>query len=238
MSELVVVRHAQASLFAENYDQLSDLGQMQASALGRYWREALDPSLLAERAYSGPARRHQHTAELAHAELERPPPVEVLEGFDEHDGLALTKRAVKDLSADEIITARVAAIAATGEDRPRRSAAYQALFAEVMGRWLDGAYGPDGVETWPDFEGRVLAALEQLVARAEGTRRVVLFTSVGPTAVLLRRAIGLDPHAAYALAYRQRNASVSRFLFSGRRFGLDAFNEVSHLRDPAHHTFR
>ena len=39
MSELLVVRHGQASLFSDDYDVLSDLGREQAGRLGRAWQE-------------------------------------------------------------------------------------------------------------------------------------------------------------------------------------------------------
>ena len=34
MSRLILVRHAQASFFSKDYDQLSPLGEVQAAALG------------------------------------------------------------------------------------------------------------------------------------------------------------------------------------------------------------
>ena len=37
MSRLILVRHAQASFFADSYDQLSPLGESQARALGEHW---------------------------------------------------------------------------------------------------------------------------------------------------------------------------------------------------------
>ena len=35
MAELYLIRHAQASFGAENYDQLSDLGHQQSQSLGK-----------------------------------------------------------------------------------------------------------------------------------------------------------------------------------------------------------
>src|ERR1700730_1035959 len=37
MGILFLVRHAQASFLAENYDMLSELGEAQARLLGKYW---------------------------------------------------------------------------------------------------------------------------------------------------------------------------------------------------------
>ncbi len=238
MSELIVVRHAQASLFSDNYDQLSALGVRQAERLGAHWREHLQLTEMPTLAFSGPAERHRHTARLVLEALPGDFALDVIEHFDEHDGAALARRAIKDLAGDATITRLADGIAKTGDDRPARAKAYQRLYEEVMRRWIDGDYVPEGIETWPIFEARVLEGLTALQAAAAAAPRAVLFTSVGPTAVLLRHALRLDPHVAYALAYRQRNASVTRFLYSGDRFGLDAFNDVAHLPEPTSRTFR
>ena len=37
MSFLTLVRHGQADFFAEDYDQLTALGEQQAQLLGEYW---------------------------------------------------------------------------------------------------------------------------------------------------------------------------------------------------------
>jgi len=238
MSELILVRHAQASLFADNYDELSALGVRQAERLGAYWRETLPLAELPNLAFCGPAQRHRHTARLVLAALPGDFALDVIRGFDEHDGAGLSRRAVKDLARDPEITQLVDGIARTGEDRPARARAYQRLYEAVMRRWIDGDYVPDDIEDWGAFEARVLEAWTALRETAEGAPRVVLFTSVGPTAVLLKLALRLDTHVAYALAYRQRNASVSRFLYSGQRFSLDAFNDVAHLPESTSRTFR
>ena len=39
MSELILIRHAQASFGEENYDKLSDLGHKQARLLGGFFKE-------------------------------------------------------------------------------------------------------------------------------------------------------------------------------------------------------
>jgi broad specificity phosphatase PhoE len=39
MGQLLLVRHGQASFGADDYDQLSDLGQKQSIRLGEYWQQ-------------------------------------------------------------------------------------------------------------------------------------------------------------------------------------------------------
>ena len=61
MSSLTLVRHAQASFFADNYDQLSEQGESQSTALGNYW---LAQDRRIDEVYVGPRARHQQTAEI------------------------------------------------------------------------------------------------------------------------------------------------------------------------------
>ena len=56
MSVLTLVRHAQASFFADNYDELSPLGRKQARLLGEFWvRRQID----FDEVYCGPRVRQQ-----------------------------------------------------------------------------------------------------------------------------------------------------------------------------------
>src|SRR5262245_14999842 len=58
MSTLTLVRHAQASLFAENYDVLSSLGETQARLLGEFSaRRKVD----FDEVYCGPRTRQRQT---------------------------------------------------------------------------------------------------------------------------------------------------------------------------------
>ena len=58
------------------------------------------------------------------------------------------------------------------------------------------------------------------------------FTSAGPVAVALGRALSLDDETVLALSWTVRNCSVSKFLFSGDRFSLHSFNSELHLAEP------
>ena len=59
MSTLLLVRHAQASFFEKNYDQLSPVGEEQGRKLGEY---LVKRGQKFDRAYTGPARRHRQTS--------------------------------------------------------------------------------------------------------------------------------------------------------------------------------
>lgn len=242
MGSLLLVRHAQASLFAKNYDQLSELGRTQAGHLGRHF-EAVKPSFT--RVITGPAQRHIDTLALAceaadaKLSLSWPSPT-VIPDFDEHDAFNLVAKAVPELLPTDPKLAAFAKAAQDHEDPGARSAAWQAAFELVMRRWLADEINPEGVETWKDFRGRVQTGLRELLSTAAnkgGKQRILLVSSVGPSAVILGEALGLTPVNAFRLAWRQRNCSRTRFVFRRDELSLDAYNLVDHL-PPQMHTHR
>lgn len=240
MSELLVVRHGQASLFADDYDVLSDLGERQSRLLGEHWaRVDVTPTELC----TGPARRQVGTARLAAeaaagAGVTWPEP-RTLPGFDEHDAFGLIKAALPGMIAERPELGKLLA-EARDESVPaaRRSSRFQLVFEAVMGRWLAGELEIEGIERWPDFRDRVSGALGGLLAVPGRARRVAVFTSVGPIAVLLHVGLDLPVSRAFQTAWRIRNASVTRFLFREDQLTLDSFNTLEHLPDPDTHTHR
>src|SRR5215469_5882525 len=62
MGRLLLVRHAQASFFSQNYDQLSVLGEEQSRHLGEYWSRH---KTTFDRIATGPSVRHQRTSQIA-----------------------------------------------------------------------------------------------------------------------------------------------------------------------------
>jgi broad specificity phosphatase PhoE len=237
MGQLVVVRHGQASLMKAEYDELSEHGRAQARALGVCFA-AQGPTF--DAVYTGPARRQRDTAALA-GEVVRErggawPEAVLLPELDEHDAFARLRAAGSQLGHEpEIAEGQRAWL---GADTPaERSRSFQQLYELVMHRWMQGRFEPEAVESWPRFRGRVLAGLERILAAGSG--RTVAFSSVGPLAVLLQRALGTDDAASFRTAWRIRNASMTTFVFDGAgRFTLDAFNALPHLPDPSAWTFR
>lgn len=237
MGQLVVVRHGQASLMKADYDELSERGAEQALALGAHlaahgWGF--------EAVFRGPARRHRDTARLAReaarAEgLAWPEAVELAE-LDEHDAFGLLRAAGSALADEPEVAAGQQALLAA-RSPAERSRSFQRLFEAVMTHWMGGRFEPLGIETWPSFRARVLAGLE--IITAAGAARVMAFSSVGPLAVLLQRALGTDDAASFRTAWRLRNVSLTTFVFDAAgRFTLDAFNALPHLPGPSTWTFR
>ncbi len=228
-------------MFAANYDALSDRGREQARRLGRVWAERMSaaqrPGL--DAVFSGPAQRHADTTALvgdgfAEAGLGFPTPT-TIPGFDEHDGQAMVSKALGRVAQgdDALLGSQPELLAFAAKamdpsvDRPERSRAWQLLYEVIMRRWLADEITLEGIETWPEFHGRVRSAFAEIRERGRG--EVALFTSVGPTAVVLFEVLGLDPLRAFEQAWRIYNTAITRVIYTGDRTTLDGFNEVAHL---------
>lgn len=230
MGTLVVIRHAQGSLFSDDYDRLSELGRRQAGALGEHWA---GQGRRFDRVVSGPAARHRDTESLARARLRGAgidwPRVEIVDELDEHDAATLMKGVIPTLAKQRPDLAPTLERALGRiEDRGERQRVWEELFVEVISMWIRGEVAPEGVETWAAFRARV----QQGLARALDDSRageVAVFTSVGPSAVTLATALGLEDQVAYDVAWRLLNCSFSQFVIEQGRLTLDALNAVPHL---------
>lgn len=239
MGRLLLIRHAQASFLSQNYDKLSDLGEKQARLLGEYWARR---NTGFDRAWTGPCVRHKDTARLArdacvHAGLQFPEPVVATE-FDEYQGDEVLQRSLPYLleSSDKIRELHGAFEKSDGSHE--RFKTFQKMFEAVIGMWVDGKISSDGVESWTEFSVRVNQGLTRLLSAGGHGERVVIFTSGGPIALAVQRALQLTPQNTLQVSWMSQNCSVSEFLFSKGRFTLSTFNSFPHLDDSSLETYR
>ncbi|MEC8007904.1 MAG: phosphoglycerate mutase family protein, partial [Pseudomonadota bacterium] len=80
MANLLIIRHGQASFGADNYDQLSPLGQRQADLTGEFLRQ-MGTRLSA--AYSGDLSRQRETGRRVLDQLEDAPDLVIDPRFNE-----------------------------------------------------------------------------------------------------------------------------------------------------------
>jgi broad specificity phosphatase PhoE len=238
MSSLTLVRHGQASFFAEEYDRLSLLGETQAALLGDYWARR---GVSLDEVYTGPRARQTRTAEIVgeryrKAGLAWPEPV-VLGELDEYDLGGLIEKLIPDLRAREQgFNDLVEGYRHSPEGERTRS--FQRMFEVVMRHWQTVPHAIDGVEGWRAFRARVRSGLERIRSRPGNGRRVVAFTSGGFIGTAVHLATGAPDHTALELNWRVRNGSLTDFIFSRERLTLDSFNAVPHLEDSAAWTYR
>ena len=228
MSQLVLIRHGQASFFEDDYDRLSPDGRQQSRRLGEYW---LQEQQQFDAVYCGPRERHRDTAAIIGEEFQRagitwPDPI-VRDELDEHQVDQLVRDHAEalaeksDLLADYFSQFQAASLP---DDRQR---SFQRLFEAVASTWLGG--DSFSVESWTDFRSRVNRLLSEVIDFPARKRRVAMFSSVGPISVAVQRAVQCEDHIALQTGWRIWNCSLTEFVFSPGRITLDRFNALPHL---------
>lgn len=206
MAELLVIRHAQASFGAENYDALSDLGHRQSQAVGALLR---DRGWHPDRIVTGALRRQEET--LASMGLKGH---ETQPGFDEYDFHDLLTRRFDGDVPEEVM-----------QDRKTHFRTLRETLRMWQADELDGV-----AESWSGFSSRVAQALA--FATRGGAGRVLVISSGGPIGWMVSATLGAPPEAMIALNLQVKNTSVTRFIFNDRVRYLASFNETPHLDAP------
>jgi len=236
---LTLVRHGQASLFSDNYDQLSELGRSQARLLGEYW---LRLGVAFDEAITGPRQRQLDTGRIVaevYAAAGTPfPELRVVPDFDEmHAEELLRKKLPLLVTEHESLRALVADLSGT-KNRSQALRGFQRVFEAVMGMWIRGEIDAPEIESWQAFCARVASGLGNLREGDQKGRRVVAFTSAGTVAAAMRTALELSDMKMLDLASVIRNASVTELAFTRTRLTPMTFNAIPHLPDPATVTSR
>jgi broad specificity phosphatase PhoE len=239
MGRVFLVRHAQASFLEPDYDKLSAIGEAQARVLGEYWARH---KVVFDRICTGPRRRHRDTEKAvreiyANRSLNSPSPV-VFNEFDEFQGDVVLEKSLPHLCETNSHIRDLDAAVKNANSPPQRRRNFQKLFETVVTMWVSGELTVDGVEPWEAFTARVNRGLSQFLAAASKSETCAIFTSGGPVAVSVQRALHLSPEHTLQVAWMPRNCSYSEFVFSGDRFTLSTFNSFQHLDDPALLTYR
>ena len=210
MGEIVFVRHGQASFGTDDYDRLSDLGWQQARWLGEHLAHEGRRFHVAA---SGGLRRHRETAE-AIAETCGADDTQVLPGLNEMDF---------DVLLADAYAAGVIPVPEFAD-----SSDFMREFPKIMKAW-EAASFPTDHEPYADFNARVTEAVQSLT---QDGRDVLVVSSGGPKAVLMRHVLGLGTVKMAQVLLTIHNASFSRFLVRGGDLLLGEFNSTPHLAGP------
>ncbi|MBP0594426.1 histidine phosphatase family protein [Paraburkholderia sp. LEh10] len=221
MAELFLVRHGQASLGADDYDRLSDVGERQGIWLGEYFAQR---DIAFDRVMSGTLRRHAQTVDaIRHGLRALPAECEIHPGLDEYDFHALF-RALGE-------THRQLAEQATRSPRDF----FKAL-RQVLHLWAEGALDGGVPETWRAFQQRVADA-RAAIQQGSG-QRVLVVSSGGVIAALTQQILQAPAATAIALNMQIRNSSVSHYFFNRDALHLSSFNGIGHLDDPQRRAYQ
>jgi len=216
MTQILLIRHGQASFGSGNYDVLSPIGERQAALVGAHlqrigWQQST--------IVAGSLRRQQHTAALAgYAEVITDP------AFNEYPFEGILKAYLPQVAREqpelELEKGNLFA------DRKR----FQAMFQAAVTHWFADTptATADPLESWQGFKRRGLEGVHP--PPNPGAERLKVFPSRGVIAVAMQAALGSNDTEAFNLNWRVANASLHRFKRSSKGLKLDGYNDISHLQ--------
>ncbi|GGE12434.1 Broad specificity phosphatase PhoE [Gemmobacter megaterium] len=210
MTGIMLVRHAQASFGAADYDRLSPLGHEQAAALGRALAARAAPRPV--RVYRGRQRRHRETLEGMAPALGLDPAQAVLHpGLDEFD-------------AKGLLGARFGPRGLPQTVREDRKQYFQILRDTVLAWQRDEIADPP--ESWTAFSDRVAQASAAMLAE-DGP--VLAVSSGGAISRMIVAALDAPAAQMIQLQLQMKNCAVSRLVGRTGALFLHSFNEAPHL---------
>ena len=222
MGQLTLVRHGQASFGADDYDQLSELGQRQSIRLGAYWKQTSEhtPDTLSfDAVLIGSLKRHRQTWEgiAQGASLQMTP--EVWPELNEYDSHAL------------IATVHPEPLAKP--DTPEMYKHHFRLLRTALQKWMAGETQPKGMPSYDVFVQGIQAVLTHVRSNYKG--RVLLVSSGGPISTAVGQVLGAPADTTIELNLRIRNTALTEFIYTPSRHMLLSYNNLPHLDDSAHH---
>lgn len=236
MSNLIIVRHGQASFGQKNYDQLSPVGYRQAQVVANHLQET---GVGFDAVYTGQLTRQRQTFQTmanVFAENGRPlPESSTMPDLDEYDSTGVWEyyypimvRENPHLKLDETRLA---------ED-PK---AFQKVFSRIVQRWMNETQDRPGLESWHSFRARIGSGLKKIMQQVGSGKNVMVFSSAGPIAVAVQMATQMPDDQCIGISWQVLNASMTRFRFNAEKMTLTGFNDVAALErqgDPGLLTYR
>jgi broad specificity phosphatase PhoE len=222
MGMLHLVRHGQARFASEDYDRLSELGQRQCQALGR-WYAARGQRFGA--VLTGTLTRHRQSLAALGDGFGALPAAKELPALNEYDSEALLRAAL----AEPALAPREPLPAAT---TPEGYRAHFRLLRQALAAWTAGTLVAEGLPAHASWRAGIAAALDHVRTQCEGD--VLLVSSGGPIATATAHVMGAPGEAWIELNLRLRNSALTEFSVSPKRQVLHSFNTLPHLGTPEH----
>ena len=218
MSELFLVRHAEASFGKADYDQLSDLGVQQSRWLGEYFKgqEIEFAELIV-----GDMRRHHQTldgicAAMGVTNQNRT----VKPGLNEYDFAQLTAAYAKSFPHDSLLQKIKAA--------PLDKNNHYRLLRVALRAWARKEI-TDVSESWEEFCERVQQVRQYILAEAKSGKRVLAIGSGGSNSTFLGQILNAPAETIFDLNLQTKNTGISSYFFNKKKITLSCFNMVPHL---------
>lgn len=224
MSELIFVRHGQASFGTDSYDKLSERGIEQVRILARHWQELGEQF---DCIYSGTLLRQKETANELLSLVKGEPESSVEHAaFNEYNGDPLIQVYLRDHSAEEGFDP---SIQWPVKDERLFQQLFEAATAKWINRQLQPAENDTSFEHWEAFQGRVHAVIDEIMQKHGGGSKILISTSGGVIAMALQRVLQFPDDKVISTNWMVHNSSVTRVKYGNGKVSLTQFNSLAHL---------
>ncbi len=230
MSKIYLIRHAQASFLADDYDNLSEKGFLQSDALGKYF---VEKNILFNKIYIGKLKRHQQTFERFNKAytsngFKLPKPI-YLEELNEHHALDAL-----NFYYEDFISQNTTAKKLTKEilENPQLKQKHSILIFELFLKgYASGKYANNHktIQSWSSFRAQTKKGVTSILEQMDKGETVGIFTSGGTKSSIIGDSLDISEEKISELNLIIRNTSFSQLLFSKNRLNLLSLNETPHL---------
>jgi len=230
MATLYLIRHGQASFGQENYDQLSELGQQQASRLGEVLNKRL-PKF--DAICLGTMKRHQQTAENCLNGFNQVfDQIDAVfdDGWNEYDHQDILRQFRPEFATSQSMMEFIG-------KQPNPKKAFEADFNGAINRWMAGENDRDYVESWSKFTTRVHRALNDTLANNPDKKRIAVFTSGGPISLVSQHLLGVPQEKIMQMNWTLLNCGVTKVVSTGSRLFVASLNEHTHFEGAENKRF-
>jgi broad specificity phosphatase PhoE len=212
---VLLVRHAQASFGAADYDVLSETGLEQTAVLNRALARR---DLTVTRIACGTVRRQRETAEPC--ATERGLELTVDERWNEYE------------TEDVLAHHGAAAVGLDGAGEGGReitSREFQAVLDDALDGWVSAGAESAARQPWPDFLATRLAALEEFAAALGRGEAGLVFSSGGVIGALAAHLLGGHDDLFPRLNRVYVNTGISKLAVGAAGISLVTFNDHAHI---------
>ena len=224
MSEIICVRHGQASFGQANYDNLSELGKTQCSLLGSYFKNT---GYLPDVIYSGNLNRHRQTTYEICNQIGFGIPCHEMISLNEHLGPSVVAETWSHYVETKLPLKKW--LYEVEQETVARKAQYMSLYETITLAWAKGEI-KSSLQNWEVYVENVKNAYVEIQNNHEG-QQVLIVTSGGPKSIMAGLSLNLSHQYMMPLTWEVFNSSFASFELNQEKLVLRTFNETPHLLD-------
>ena len=216
MAELYLIRFAQASFGADDYDKPSELGHKQSYALGK---ALASHGVQPDTWIMSVMPRHR----------------EVIEGIAKGIQLkaisAKIQTSLNEFDFTGLLNAKYSGLTLPEKMHTDRKTHFRILRKTVLEWQADDIENPP--ETWTEFEQRIQVS-KKFIMR-DGSHKVLARSSDAAISQMIAAALQTSRKQQIRLQLQMQNCAVNRFIFTRKGFYVHEFNESPHITQKTNH---